>query len=93
MELEEGCFNAFWHGDAHISIDVVPLECEAEVFIHGPFLNDLVILLEGFEQVIGVCLPCVLDPEIFDKEVKNEVCRVVEPEGLCVWDRGISITC
>ena len=73
LELDEGCFNVSWHGDAHISVDVVSLECEAEVFLPGPVLGDLVILPEGFEQVIGVCLPCVLDPQIVDDKGKNEV--------------------
>ena len=54
MEIEEGCFNVSWHGDAHIYVDVVPLECEANVFIPGPVFGDLVTLPEGFEQVIGV---------------------------------------
>ena len=71
LELEEGCFDVSWHGDAHISVDVVPLECEAEVFLPGPVLGDLLILPEGFEQVIGVCVPCVLDPKIVDDEVKT----------------------
>ena len=73
MTLEEGCLDVSWHGDAHISVDVVPFECEAEVFLPGPFLGDLVILPEMFEQVIGVCLPCILDPKIVDDEGKNEV--------------------
>ena len=81
MKLEESCFNVSWHGDAHISVDVVPLECESEVFLPVPVLSDLVILQEGFEQVIGVCLPCVLDPKIIDEEGKDEVWRVVAPEG------------
>ena len=70
-ELEEGCFNLSWHGGAHISVDVVPLECEAEIFLPGPVLGDLVILPEGFEQVIGVCLPCVIDPKILDDGKKK----------------------
>ena len=73
MELEEVCFNISWHGDTHISVDLVPLECVAKVFLPGPVLGDLVILLEVFEQVIGVCLPCVLDPKIIDDKGKNEV--------------------
>ena len=73
MELEEGCFDVSWHGDAHISVDVVPLECEAEVFLPGPVLGDFVILPEEFEQVISVCLPYVLDPKIVNNEGKNEV--------------------
>ena len=73
MELEEGCFNVSWNGDTHIYVDVVPLECGAKLFLPGPVLGDLVILLEGFEQVIGVCLPCVLDPKIVDNKGKNEV--------------------
>ena len=51
-------------------VDVVPLECEAEVFLPGPVLGDLVILPDRFEQVIGVFLPCVLDPKIVDEEGK-----------------------
>ena len=81
LELEEGCVNVSWHGDAHISVDVVPLECEAEVFLPGPFLGYILILPEGFKQVIGVCLTCVLDPKVIDDEGKHEVWRVVELEG------------
>ena len=73
LELEEGCFNVSRHGDAHISVDVVPLECEAEVFLPGPVLGDLVIFPEGFEQVISVCRLCVLDPKVVNDEGKNEV--------------------
>ena len=93
LELEEGCFDVSCHGDAHISVDVVPLECETKVFIPGLVLCGIVILSEGFEQVVGVCFPCVLDPKIIDDKRKNEVCRVVSPEGRCVWNRGISIPC
>ena len=57
----------------YISVDVVPLECEAEVCLPGSVLGDLIILPEGFEQVIGVCLPCVLDPKVVDDEVKKVV--------------------
>ena len=71
LELEEGCFDVSWYGEAHISVDVVPLECEAELFLPGLFLSDLVILPEGFEQVIGVCLPCVIDPKIVESEGKT----------------------
>ena len=71
LELEEGCFDVSWHGDAQISVYVVTLECEAKVFLSVPVLGDLVILPEGFEQVIGVCLPCVLDPKIIDDEGKT----------------------
>ena len=73
MEIEEGCFDISWHGDAHISVDVVLLECKAEVFLPGPVLGDLAIFPEGFEQAIGICLPCVLDPKIVNDEGKNEV--------------------
>ena len=73
LELEEGCFNVSWHGDTHISIDVVPLECEAKVFLPSPVLGDLVIFLEGFEPVIGLCLPCVLDTKFVNDERKHKV--------------------
>ena len=73
LEIKEGCFNVSWNGYAHISVDVVPLECEAEVFLPGPVLGDLVISPEGFEQVIGVCLLCVLDPKVVDNKGKHEV--------------------
>ena len=29
LELEEGYLDVSQHGDTHISVDVVPLECEA----------------------------------------------------------------
>ena len=29
LELDEGCLDMYWHGDAHISVELVPLECEA----------------------------------------------------------------
>ena len=86
-------FTVSWHGDAHIYVDVVPLECEDEVFLTGPVLGDFVILPEGYEHMIGVCIPFVIDPKIVDDEGRNEVRRVVAPEGRCVWDRGISIPC
>ena len=73
LELEDGCFNLSRNGDAYFYVDVVPLECEVEVSLPGPFLGDLVILPEGFEQVIGVCLPCVLDPKVVNIKGKNEV--------------------
>ena len=79
MELEGGCLNIARHGDDHISVDVFPLECEAEVFIPGPVLGNLVIFPEGFEQVVGVCLSCVLDSKVVDDEGKHEVWRVVAP--------------
>ena len=43
MELEEGCFNISWNEDAHIYVDKVPLECEAEVFLPCTVLIDVVI--------------------------------------------------
>ena len=49
------------------------LEYEAKVFLPGPVLGDLLILLEAFEQVISVCLTFVIDPKIVDDEGKNEV--------------------
>ena len=73
LELEGGCFNVSRHGDAQISVDVVSLECEAEVFLPGPVLGDLVIFPEGFEQVVGVCLSCVLDYKVVNDEGKHEV--------------------
>ena len=73
LELEEGCFNVSWHGDAYISVEVVPLECEAEVFLPGPVLGDLVIFPKRFEQVIGVCLSCLLDPKVVNDKGKYEV--------------------
>ena len=73
LDLKEGCFNGSWHGDAHISVDIVPLKSKATVFLPSPVLSDLVIPPEGFEQVIGVCLPCVLDPKIVNDKGKNEV--------------------
>ena len=48
LELEEGCFNVSPHGDAHISVDVTPLECEAEISLPCTVLIDLVIFSEGF---------------------------------------------
>ena len=66
LELEEECFNLYRHGDDHISVDVFPLECEAEVFLPCPVLGDLVIFSEGFEQVVGVCFSCVLDSKVFN---------------------------
>ena len=48
LELEEGFFNVSRHVDAHISVDIVPLECEAEVFLPCQALGDLVICPEGF---------------------------------------------
>ena len=73
MEPEEDCFKVSRYVDGHISVDVVPLECESEVFLPGTVLVNLVILPEGFEQVIGICLLCVLDPKIVDGKGKNEV--------------------
>ena len=73
FKIEEGCFNISWHGDAHISADVVPLECETEIFLPGLVIGDLVIFPEVFEQVIGVFLPCVLDPKVVNDEGKHEV--------------------
>ena len=54
LELKEGYFNISRNGNAHISVDVVLLECEAEVFLPCPILGDLVIFSEGFYQVVGV---------------------------------------
>ena len=73
MELEEGFFNVYRHVDAHISVDVVPLECEAEVFLPGPVLGDLVIFPEVFEHVFDVCLSCVLYFKVVHNEGKHEV--------------------
>ena len=73
LELEEGYFNVSWNGDANISVDIVLLECESEEFLPGPVLGDLVILPKGFELLIGVCLPCVLDPKIVEDEGKYKV--------------------
>ena len=71
LELEEGCFKVSRHGDAHIFVDVVPLECEAEVFLPGPVIGDLVIFPEVSEQVFGVCLWCVLDYKVVENKGKT----------------------
>ena len=73
LELEEGCFDVSCYEDAHISVDVVPLECDTKVFIPGLVLCGLVILSEGFEQVVGVCLSCILDSKAVNDEGKHEV--------------------
>ena len=73
MELEEGCFNGSWHGGALISVGVVQLECETEVFLSCPVLGDLVIFPEEFAQVVGICLLCVIDSKVVYDKGKHKV--------------------
>ena len=65
----------------YLSVLVVPVESESDVFTTTPIFRDLVVLLECVCEVEGVGFCTVFDSKIIDNECEDNVSRIVSPQA------------
>ena len=70
LKLVESRANVSWHGDRNSALDVVPVERESKVHSAVPINQNLVELLEGIDEVVGMFLANIFDPKIVNNEGK-----------------------
>ena len=91
LKCLEGVGDVAWHGDVDVSVDIVPVECEAAVELACPVFCDRVERLEGVDEVLGMVIADVLDSEVIDHECEGNGSRAVAEESGCVGGGEVSM--
>ena len=69
---------------------VVPLELDIYKQFSFPVNRDFVVLLEGFDEMVGVSVTCELDSKIVNDESKGDRTPCVPPKSWRKLDRILS---
>jgi len=66
METHEGMLNVTRHGEIDSVLGIIPLEGEATIPGGGPIFSDLVMFMEGVEEVVGIILFGIMNGKVID---------------------------
>ena len=72
MKLVEGFWHVVWNVCVKGVLVIVPLELDAHTQLSFPINCDVVVLLEGFDEMFGVCVTCELYANIINNKSKGD---------------------
>jgi hypothetical protein len=78
-ETDEGVFNVPRHGEMHLALGIVPIECESKVLCSFPVGVNCVVLCQYAHEMLDVVLVDVLHAEVIDDECETDGAPVVLP--------------
>ncbi len=78
-ETDEGVFDVHRHGEMHLALGIVPIECESEVLRSFPVGVHCVILFQYAHEMLNVVLVNVLHAKVIDDECETDGAPVVLP--------------
>ena len=81
LELGEGSIDVAGHGDVDIAGVVVPVQGESAVEQTGPVGSDLIVFVQGGDEMEGVCFGEVFYPKVIYSERKCCLLSGVAPEA------------
>ncbi len=90
FESGKELFHVQWHGYVHVTLLVVPFEGDSAVECTVPILFEFVVCAEGVDEVVGVLLPFIFDPQVVDGECELYGSVDVLPEAGRVRDLEVS---
>ena len=88
LEVVKGCLEIFGNGDVAGACGIVPFNGESAEEGTGPVDGDGVQFFEILDEVVGVFLADVLDPEVIDDEGETDGLGDVLPERRSSGNRG-----
>jgi hypothetical protein len=89
VELYEGSFHIFWHGEVNFMLLVVPIECNSKVSCFASVFFYFVVFLECFDEVHDVFLSDAFYAEIIDDQCKTDGAPIVLPISWCGLALGV----
>ena len=65
-KAHEGMLNVTRHGEIDSALGIIPLEGEATIPGGSPIFSDLIMFMEGIEEVVGIIPFSIMNSKVID---------------------------
>jgi hypothetical protein len=85
LVLVQRCLDVARHGEVNIFVDIAPLECDATIRAVRSINGDLICVLKGVDEILGIITAHIPAIKVFHHNIKCDGACGMHPKAWSEW--------